>query len=77
MSCLNKELVSCQDTEELNPSLHSGPRRAEKQTYFDPVGEPVAFRVCALHCEQNVAPRDDAALRHGLDFNGQVAMMFL
>lgn len=45
--------------------------------YLHPVGEPIAFRVCALHREQNVAPGNDAPLRHRLDFNGQVSVVFL
>jgi len=48
-----------------------------KQTYLHPVGEPVAFRVRALHCEQNIASRDDASLWHCLDFNGQVSVVLL
>lgn len=48
-----------------------------KQTYLHPVSEPVAFGVCALHCEQYVASRNDTPLWHGLDFNGQVSIVFL
>lgn len=48
-----------------------------KQTYLHPVGEPVAFRVCALHCEQNIASRNDTPLRHCLDLNRQVSIVFL
>ena len=53
-------------------------KQKNKQTnYLHPVGEPVAFGVCALHREQNIASRNDASLRHCLDFNGQVSIVFL
>lgn len=59
-------------------SLSCDPHRQKRSaTHLHPVGEPVAFRVRALHCEQNVAPRNDTPLRHGLDFNGQVSIVFL
>lgn len=61
----------------IDPAIHSGPIRQTKTTYLHPVGEPVAFRVCALHCEQNIAPRNDAPFWHCLDFNGQVSIVFL
>lgn len=54
-----------------------GPLDKQKATYLHPVGEPVAFRVCALHCEQNIPPRNDAPFWHCLDFNGQVSIVLL
>lgn len=60
-----------------DPAVNSGPRSERKQTYLHPVGEPIAFRVCALHCEQNIAPRNDTSLWHCLDFNRQVSIIFL
>lgn len=60
-----------------DPAINSGPRSERKQTYLHPVGEPIAFRVCALHCEQNIAPRNDTPLWHCLDFNRQVSIIFL
>lgn len=60
-----------------DPVIPSVPLSKQKQTYLHPVGQPVAFRVCALHCEQNIAPRNDAPLWHRLDFNGQVSIVFL
>lgn len=45
--------------------------------HLHPVGQPVALGVGALHREEDVAPRDDAALRHRLDLDGQVAVVFL
>lgn len=47
------------------------------QKDLHPVGEPVALGVGALHREQNIAPWNDASLRHRLDFHGQVSVVFL
>lgn len=47
------------------------------EPHLHPVGQPVALGVGALHREQDVAPRDDAALWYGLDLDGQVAIVFL
>lgn len=45
--------------------------------HLHPVGQPVALGVGALHREEDVAPRDDAALRHRLDLDGEVAVVLL
>lgn len=42
-----------------------------------PVGQPVAFRVCALHSEEDIPSRNHTALRHRLDLNWEVTVILL
>lgn len=46
-------------------------------THLNPVSEPVALRIGAFYGEQHIPTRDNASLRHSLDLDGQVTVVFL